>query len=208
VKKNAVNDAHFQKLGQGCFGDVYLGTFTQPIGIVPVAVKTPKNFVSSSHANSIKEKKKIRLQRKLLRDELKIMAHIQDSLGGHANVLRLVGAITTSKEDFCILTEYCEWGSLDHFLRNKYNSDDFENELLFEKNQNDTADSEEIWRVEFLILSTNRVERAGGQTRERGYRGMYPQSHKIKKDFGGSLAKKCSIYKVLVFFPGSGFIPK
>jgi hypothetical protein len=41
-----------------------------------------------------------------------------------------MGAITTVKDEFCVVIEYCEYGSLDSFLRNKIERNKFVNELV------------------------------------------------------------------------------
>ncbi len=130
---------------------MHLGTLSQLIGKVPVAVKSPKLRFVSEKSENIRSKRRniMRQQRKLLKDELKIMTHLQAVSGGHENVLKLVGAITTSRTDFCILTEYCEWGSMDHFLRKKFNNGEFENEIICDGSatKERIAISEQIWMV-------------------------------------------------------------
>lgn len=87
-----------------------------------VAVKTPKRESDSNERQ---------MQRDLLRDEMKILAYLQEILpDGHENVLKLIGANTSSIDHFCILTDYCEWGSLDNFLRNKTDNDQYVNEIV------------------------------------------------------------------------------
>jgi hypothetical protein len=122
---------------------------TQPNGKLPVAVKMPKCSCSTSlnRQERVEREQLLRRQRKLLRDELNIMAHLQALTGGHENVLKLVGAITTIRADFCVLTEYCEWGSVEQFLRDKFHNDDFENEIIFAEITN-----EEMWKVNVFLI--------------------------------------------------------
>jgi serine/threonine protein kinase len=129
----------FQLLGQGYFGDVFMGTLSLPVGILPVAVKMAKT--NTRAINEAEREEMLRLQRNALRDELYIFAHIQAKPGGHKNVLKLVGAITTLKTDFCLMTEFCERGSMDNFLKNIYKENKFENELL------DAKESSQMWKV-------------------------------------------------------------
>uniref|UniRef100_A0A914X042 Protein kinase domain-containing protein n=1 Tax=Plectus sambesii TaxID=2011161 RepID=A0A914X042_9BILA len=84
----------------------------------------------------------LKRQRQALRDELSIFAHLQSSsTGGHENVLKLLGAITTIKTDFSLLTEYCECGSMDRFLQEKWKNGKFEDELVFDGNE-----KEQVWK--------------------------------------------------------------
>uniref|UniRef100_A0A914WGS6 Protein kinase domain-containing protein n=1 Tax=Plectus sambesii TaxID=2011161 RepID=A0A914WGS6_9BILA len=86
----------------------------------------------------------LKRQRQAIKDELSIFAHLQSSsTGGHENVLKLLGAITTIKTDFCLLTEYCECGSMDRFLQTKWKNGAFEDELVFEE-----SDSEQVWKIQ------------------------------------------------------------
>uniref|UniRef100_A0A914WCF1 Protein kinase domain-containing protein n=1 Tax=Plectus sambesii TaxID=2011161 RepID=A0A914WCF1_9BILA len=123
-----------QTLGSGHFGDVYLGILNLNGAKIPVAVKKTKQLatIQQTEGNrSPEECNKIwQMERDSLRDELKIMAHI----GAHANVVRLIGAVTTSKDDYCLVTEYCEYGSLDTFLQNKMDLGLFMNEIVTEDN--------------------------------------------------------------------------
>uniref|UniRef100_A0A914VHM1 Protein kinase domain-containing protein n=1 Tax=Plectus sambesii TaxID=2011161 RepID=A0A914VHM1_9BILA len=121
-----------QILGSGHFGDVHLGILNLNGAKTPVAVKKTKQLASIQQTKvkkSPEECSKIwQMERDSLRDELKIMAHI----GFHSNVVRLIGAITTSKDDFCLVSEYCEYGSLDTFLQNKMDLGLFMNEIVTE----------------------------------------------------------------------------
>ena len=114
-----------------------------PIGKVPVAVKMPKSNTGLGNGKAKKRQEKIiKCQRQLMREEMAIMIHLQKESGGHPNVLKLIGAITTIRADFCILTEYCEWGSMDQFLRRKIKNGEFLDEII--KEENGTS---QIWKV-------------------------------------------------------------
>jgi hypothetical protein len=115
-------------LAGGHFGDVCLGLLTINGSRLPVAVKTPKSLSSERmcQLNETEIVDQLKLQRDSLRDELRIIAQV----GSHSNILKFYGAITTSKDDFQIVTEYCENGSLDNFLREKIDSGCFVNELM------------------------------------------------------------------------------
>uniref|UniRef100_A0A914VZJ9 Protein kinase domain-containing protein n=1 Tax=Plectus sambesii TaxID=2011161 RepID=A0A914VZJ9_9BILA len=131
-----------QSIGKGYFSDVYMGIITLPNESIPVAVKKPQKDTGSM--NVLDGEAILRRQRQALRDELSIFAHLQSSsTGGHENVLKLLGAITTIKTDFCLLTEYCERGSLDRFLQAKWKNGAFEDELVFEDNEN-----EQVWKIQ------------------------------------------------------------
>ncbi len=114
-------------MGKGFFSDVYQGILSRPEAKLSVAIKMPKqgNFVQEEDA---------KMQRDILREELKIMGYLQNGFvfGGHENVLLLVGAITTNRKHFCLLTEYCSLGSMENFLQDKHSSRKFVNELILE----------------------------------------------------------------------------
>ena len=130
-----------QAIGKGHFSDVHMGILSLPTGKIPVAVKATKRKTGSINEEESEDIHK--RQRQALRDELSIFAHLQSSsTAGHENVLKLLGAITTFKTDFCLLTEYCECGSLDRFLQAKWKNGDFEDELVFEENGD-----EQMWKV-------------------------------------------------------------
>lgn len=95
-----------------------LGTLSGTHGDVPVAIKTPKDDDDE-------------LQKELLIEEMKIMAYLQEGFP-HENVLKMIGCVT-NKEHFCLLTEYCELGSLDKFLRKTIYSNKFEHEIVYEE---------------------------------------------------------------------------
>jgi serine/threonine protein kinase len=91
-------------------------------------VKTPKSVSSEqmNRMNALEREQEQVNQRESLRDELKIMSF----LSGHPNVVQLLGAITTNKDDFCVVIEYCEYGGMDSFLRGKFDNNKFINELI------------------------------------------------------------------------------
>uniref|UniRef100_A0A914W6F3 Uncharacterized protein n=1 Tax=Plectus sambesii TaxID=2011161 RepID=A0A914W6F3_9BILA len=131
-----------QALGEGHYGDVHMGMLSLPIGNIPVAVKTTKRKTGAINAEESEDIRK--RQREALRDELSIFAYIQSSSeGGHENVLKLLGAITTIRADFSLLTEYCECGSMESFLHAKLKDDHFVDELVIEANG-----SEQIWKIQ------------------------------------------------------------
>lgn len=131
----------FQHLGRGYYSDVYVGMLSLPIGEMPVAVKTLQKRTSA--VNARKHNSILRLQRRALKDELQIFAHLQsNSIDEHENVLKLIGVVTAAKADFCLLTEYCELGSMDHFLQRKWTNDEFEDELVFKGSKHKF-----IWKV-------------------------------------------------------------
>jgi serine/threonine protein kinase len=129
-----IKNDQFQLLGSGRFGDVYRGTLAVTIdnnrSEITVAIKTP-NSRESFRAKEMSEEEidKILLdERYSLREELTVMTQI----GEHSNVLKLLGAATNSEENFCIVTEYCQLGSLDEFLREKNEQDLFVSEICSE----------------------------------------------------------------------------
>uniref|UniRef100_A0A914XCQ5 Protein kinase domain-containing protein n=1 Tax=Plectus sambesii TaxID=2011161 RepID=A0A914XCQ5_9BILA len=129
-----------QAIGNGYFSDVYMGMLSLPTGKVPVAVKKPQTDTGAM--NAVQSEAILKRQRQALRDELSIFAHLQSSsTEGHENVLKLLGAITIIKTDFSLLTEYCECGSMDRFLQKKWENGNFEDELVFETNEN-----EQVWK--------------------------------------------------------------
>lgn len=68
------------------------------------------------------------LRKSLLLSELKIMIYI----GDHINVVNLVGAVTRLMTSglLYIVTEFCERGSLDTFLRKHRSANTFFDEIL------------------------------------------------------------------------------
>ena len=118
-----------------------MGILSLPNESITVAVKTPQTKTGSM--NAAESEDILKRQRQALRDELSIFAHLQSSsAGGNENVLKLRGAITTIRTDFSLLTEYCERGSLDRFLQEKWKNGDFEDEVVFDGNANGR-----VWKV-------------------------------------------------------------
>ena len=81
-----------------------------------------------------------------MRVELNILAYIQRLDGRqHPNLIRLIGATTTVENEFYLMTEYCEYGSLDTYLKEKYKNKQFVNEIVCNGSE-DSADKV-IWKV-------------------------------------------------------------
>uniref|UniRef100_A0A914WQS9 Uncharacterized protein n=1 Tax=Plectus sambesii TaxID=2011161 RepID=A0A914WQS9_9BILA len=114
-------------LGSGHFGDVRLGLLKSNDSRCIVAVKTPKSVLDKrmSRMNDDEREEEFCRQREALRDELRIMSFLPE----HPNVVKLLGGITTIKNDFCVVIEYCEYGGLDSFLRQQFDDGNFVNEL-------------------------------------------------------------------------------
>jgi serine/threonine protein kinase len=86
-----------------------------------------------------------------LRVELNTMAYIQRlQEKPHPNLIRLIGTTTTINQQFCLMTEYCEYGSLDCYLQDKYNSNQFINEIV--SNGSETPEGKVIWKVKCIKL--------------------------------------------------------
>uniref|UniRef100_A0A914VMR0 Protein kinase domain-containing protein n=1 Tax=Plectus sambesii TaxID=2011161 RepID=A0A914VMR0_9BILA len=130
-----------QAIGEGYYSDVHMGMLSSPTAEIPVAVKTTKTKTGAMNAEESEDIRK--RQRQALREELGIFEHLQSSsVGGHENVLKLLGAMTTIRTEFCLLTEYCECGSMDRFLQAKWKNGHFVDELVIEANGN-----EQVWKV-------------------------------------------------------------
>ncbi len=82
-----------------------------------VAIKTTQSMAGDRlrHFEKYKQVMKLREQRRILHDEFCTMASLPD----HPNIVKLLGAITTIPNRYCLVMEYCEKGSLDKFLQNK-----------------------------------------------------------------------------------------
>lgn len=61
---------------------------------------------------------------------LQIERGIMAKVGSHQNVLQLIGAVTRNPEDFCVITEYCAYGSLDRFLQDREAQEKFCDEVV------------------------------------------------------------------------------
>uniref|UniRef100_A0A914V6U8 Protein kinase domain-containing protein n=1 Tax=Plectus sambesii TaxID=2011161 RepID=A0A914V6U8_9BILA len=123
-------------LGQGRFTEVYKGEMTQWGETLNVAVKVLKEGLDSETEQ---------MKRNILTVDLLIMYGLQKS-GGHPNVLRLAGAITTIPNEFYVITEYCNLGSLAQFLQEKNSEGLFENELILEENEQDPESRKQTWK--------------------------------------------------------------
>uniref|UniRef100_A0A914WT89 Protein kinase domain-containing protein n=1 Tax=Plectus sambesii TaxID=2011161 RepID=A0A914WT89_9BILA len=132
-------------VGKGHFSDVHIGILSLSTKNITVAVKSVKTSqMKKESTNTMESEQSCKHQRKALRNELKIFTHLQSSsAGGHENVLKLLGAITTIRTDFSLLTEYCENGSMDCFLQEKKKNGDFEDELVFEGYVN-----KQVWKIQ------------------------------------------------------------
>lgn len=161
LKVSLICNYLLQRLGNGEFGEVHLGTWSGPNGSMPVAIKRPKSD-SKSYDQEV--------QRDLLSDEMKIMAYLQEILpNGHENILRLVGAVTKNKEHFCILTEYCEWGSLDNFLRRKIENEKYVDELIPEYSDNSMESTRQIYKVHNYLNLMGRMDTNYGMRRGQSF---------------------------------------
>lgn len=111
-------------LGQGAFGRVIKA---EAEGIDEF------NYKTTVAVKMLKEDADME-QRKALMAELKILIH----LGKHLNIVNLMGAVTTNaiKGELLVILEYCEHGSLRHFLLNNRNN--FINQLDLETGEIDT----------------------------------------------------------------------
>jgi serine/threonine protein kinase len=92
---------------------------------------------------------------KTLESELNILTYIQRlNEPAHPNIIRLIGATTTiktNKNEFYLVTEYCEYGSVESYVQKKYR-----NQLFFNEIDCNNADSNFAWKVKlFLHLISN-----------------------------------------------------
>lgn len=71
-------------------------------------------------------------------------------VGGHPNILRLIGVVTIWRDRFCIVTEYCDLGSLGLFLQEKFYKDLFVNELVSEESEEHIESKKQIWKVRIM----------------------------------------------------------
>lgn len=106
-------------------------------GPVKVAVKTLKEGADE-------------VEHKDLQSELKILIHI----GSHKNIVNLLGACTKgSYGDLCVIIEYCPYGNLLQFLRNR-------RELYQSKWQVPTTDPDKQFTLTDLVSAAFQVTRA------------------------------------------------
>jgi len=119
-------------LGSGAFGEVYLAEADACIITDNSAVTTrhrlSNNKRESRRGSTISAKGPIKvavktlkegadeLEHKDLQSELKILIHI----GSHKNIVNLLGACTKGRHcDICVIIEYCPYGNMLQFLRNR-----------------------------------------------------------------------------------------
>ena len=105
------------------------------------------NTVSNSDDTNAE---KIAIQNETLRIELSTLAYIQRQREGqHPNLIRLIGTTTIAEDNqFCLLTEYCEYGSLDCYLQKKYDNNQFVNEtVVCSDRDHESSDANQIATV-------------------------------------------------------------
>ncbi len=115
--------------------------------LLPVAVKTVKIEPDDDEINDDESSKSIAKQQiDALRIELNTMAYIQLlNERAHPNLVRLIGATTTNKNELYLMTEYCEYGSLETYLQEKYKNKLFIDQIV-QNNQ-----EKMIWKVQLFI---------------------------------------------------------
>ncbi len=66
-----------------------------------------------------------------LRVEYNTLAYLQirSQERAHPNIIRLIGVTTSIIDELYLLVEYCEYGSLAVYLRDKHENDQFVNEI-------------------------------------------------------------------------------
>ncbi len=65
----------------------------------------------------------------------------------------MIGATTTKENEFYLMTEYCEYGALDGYLKEKYKNKQFVNELVPIGDGNDAAEKQQlVWKVFSFFL--------------------------------------------------------
>jgi serine/threonine protein kinase len=118
---------------------VHLGLLRESDGKqVTVAVKKTK-LSTDPGLSTTQRADQFRQGHLTLQRELSIMLLI----GSHPNVLGLKGAIT-DRNDFCVVTEYCEYGSLDKFLSDKEKEGKFVSEYTIT-----SSDGYQLTKLEF-----------------------------------------------------------
>jgi serine/threonine protein kinase len=119
------------------FGAMHLGVLTNILGFRQrVILKTARDNTPEQH--------------KLLQAELDLMANI----GDHENVLKIFGAKSIgSNGRLCVITEYCEQGSLANFLSEKHKLDLFIDEIVLSNLQKDVIGSNCL-RTKFFVSYT------------------------------------------------------
>jgi len=94
------DDENANVLGTGEFGKVYLGTYKET---KEVAIKTIKNDNSDKFKQIKKDVEK----------EASLMCNIEN----HPNVLRFIGISYRDDDSMLIVTEYCNSGTLDKYIK-------------------------------------------------------------------------------------------
>uniref|UniRef100_A0A914V9R7 Protein kinase domain-containing protein n=1 Tax=Plectus sambesii TaxID=2011161 RepID=A0A914V9R7_9BILA len=119
-KDNIERDKKAALLGEGFYGVVYAAKLKDENGRkIKVAVKEAKKNKS--------------IQVKAIQDEITLLADI----GEHEYILQLIGAVTTDAANICMITEFCEFGSLDNFLKKKKETKQFISEIISTAYDND-----------------------------------------------------------------------
>ena len=121
---------NLQPLGKGHYGVVWHaelidGYGTRTVVAMKMINKLPTTF-SDQH---------FLIEINAIRAEIDNLAY----LGEHENILKLIGAITNNIRQFCIVTEYCELGSLDKYLNEKKRTNRFMNEIVSTQYANDLS---------------------------------------------------------------------
>uniref|UniRef100_A0A914W9E6 Protein kinase domain-containing protein n=1 Tax=Plectus sambesii TaxID=2011161 RepID=A0A914W9E6_9BILA len=130
-----------KEIGHGHFGDVYFALLKDRDGKeMPVAVKRSK---ISADTRTLTEEQRAEIYHQQLKS-LQCEQNIMSSIGSHPNILKLIGAVTKRPEDFCVVTEYCEYGSLDKFLQGRKDEEKFVNDYIVQ-----SADGYQLNSLEF-----------------------------------------------------------
>ncbi len=127
---------------------MYFGTVRnkQTNRLQPVAVKVIKQNANSDDSNETEDeesrKESIKQQNEALNVELNILSYIQQQNDSqHPNLIQLIGTTEIYKHQRCIMTEYCEYGSLETFLQKKFKNNQFISEIVSNEEEN------VVWRV-------------------------------------------------------------
>uniref|UniRef100_A0A4W3HCX7 Vascular endothelial growth factor receptor 3 n=1 Tax=Callorhinchus milii TaxID=7868 RepID=A0A4W3HCX7_CALMI len=131
-------------LGHGAFGKVVEASafgIDKSSSCKTVAVKMLKDGATGS-------------EHKALMSELKILIHI----GNHLNVVNLLGACTKAKGPLMVIVEFCKYGNLSNYLRNK--REDF----IPYRDRAPRMRSQVISMVEAVKGMDKRCQGSGGET--------------------------------------------
>jgi serine/threonine protein kinase len=122
-------------IGLGHYGEVYFGTVfcKRTHRRLPVAAKMANiddnfDFVDDerNQNGTIESSPFINA----LRIELNVLAYLQRlNAPTHPNLIRLIGTMTIDTNEFYLLTEYCEYGSVERYLQEIYKKNRFVNEI-------------------------------------------------------------------------------